>query len=52
MHLGVIFGGGSGGGTFALLLFVALKTASDIGLDLVDRRMAEHAAQRTAHASG
>lgn len=52
MHLGIIFGGGAGGGTFALLLFVALKTASDIGLDLIDRRMAEHAARKTAPASG
>ena len=45
MHLTIIFGAG-GQGTAALLLFTALKTASDLGLDAIDRRMAQNAARK------
>jgi hypothetical protein len=47
MHLGIIFGAGIGDGTWLLVLFTALKTASDIALDAVDRHWAERATQRT-----
>lgn len=47
MHLAIIFGAGSTG-TWALWLFTALKTMSDLGLDAVDRRMAVRAADKVA----
>jgi hypothetical protein len=37
MHLGILFGSGLGGGAAMLMLFTALKTLSDIGLDALDR---------------
>lgn len=40
MHLGIIAAGAFGAGAVMLLLFVLLKTASDLGLDYADRRMA------------
>lgn len=43
MHLTILFGAG-GEGTAALLVFCTLKTASDLGLDAIDRRMAERGA--------
>lgn len=43
MHLTILFGAG-GQGTAALLVFCTLKTASDLGLDAIDRRMAERGA--------
>ncbi|MFZ5635018.1 MAG: DUF6498-containing protein [Pseudomonadota bacterium] len=49
MHLGVLFFAGAGSSPMALVLFTALKTASDLGLDLIDRRYAERAAAKTAH---
>ncbi|NUO77965.1 MAG: hypothetical protein HOQ32_18375 [Lysobacter sp.] len=45
MHLTILFGA-SGQGTAALLVFCALKTASDLGLDAIDRRMAERSAAK------
>lgn len=47
MHLAIIFGAGSTG-TWALWLFTALKTMSDLGLDAIDRRMAVRAADKVA----
>ncbi|KGQ18422.1 hypothetical protein LF41_717 [Lysobacter dokdonensis DS-58] len=41
MHLSIIIGTALGGGTGLMLLFTALKTASDVGMDAVDRRLAE-----------
>ncbi|MEG3791409.1 DUF6498-containing protein [Lysobacter sp. CCNWLW3] len=43
MHLTILFGAG-GQGTAALLVFCTLKTVSDLGLDAIDRRMAERGA--------
>ena len=40
MHLGIILAGSLGGGAVMLTVFVLLKTASDLGLDYADRRMA------------
>lgn len=48
MHLGIIFGGGSNGGAWMLVLFTVLKTLSDIALDTLDRRFAIQAAPATA----
>jgi Family of unknown function (DUF6498) len=52
MHLAIIFGGESGSsngsGTGLLIFFTLLKTASDLGLDAIDRRMATKAADRTS----
>lgn len=39
IHL-IILVGGLGGGAMALIVFTALKTAADVGLDVIDRRMA------------
>lgn len=50
MHLAIILGA-SATGPFALLLFTALKTASDLLLDHIDRRMAVRAADKVAAAS-
>ncbi len=50
MHLGIIFGSGLGGGVFVLVLFTALKTLSDIALDLFDRKDAEKTASRGGNA--
>jgi hypothetical protein len=49
MHLGIIFGAGAGAGdgTWLLVLFTVLKTASDLALDAIDRRWAEKNAVRT-----
>ena len=44
MHLGVMFCSGAGDNPIALTIFTVLKTASDLGLDLLDRRMAEQGA--------
>lgn len=43
MHLGIIVTGSLGGGAVVMTLFVLLKTASDLGLDYADRRMAAKA---------
>lgn len=43
MHLTIVFGA-AGQGSLALIVFCALKTASDLGLDAIDRRMAERGA--------
>ena len=48
MHLAIIFGGGAAGGPALLIFFTALKTASDIGLDAIDRRMAAKSAEKSA----
>ncbi|MFN3984641.1 MAG: DUF6498-containing protein [Rhodocyclaceae bacterium] len=48
MHLGVIFAGAFDGGTSALILFVALKTLGDLGLDRADRAIAEKGAREAA----
>lgn len=45
MHLTILFGA-AGEGTAALLVFCALKTASDLGLDAIDRRMAERSSAK------
>jgi len=47
MHLAVILGGNASG-AFALCLFSGLKTASDLLLDHLDRRMAVRAADKSA----
>ncbi|TXH66820.1 MAG: hypothetical protein E6Q88_11315 [Lysobacteraceae bacterium] len=44
MHLGMLLCGGIGFSIGALILFAVLKTATDIGLDAIDRRMAERGA--------
>ena len=36
-----------GGGVGLMVLFTVLKTASDLGLDAIDRRMAVRSAERT-----
>ena len=48
MHLSIIIGTALGGGVGLMLLFTALKTLSDIGMDAVDRRLAVKHAERTA----
>ncbi len=50
MHLGIIFGSGLGSGVFSLVLFTALKTLSDIALDIFDRKDAEKTASRGGNA--
>ena len=49
MHLAIIVGAGSSG-SGALWLFTGLKTASDLALDWIDRRMAVRAAERSSTA--
>jgi hypothetical protein len=51
MHLAIILGAGSEG-AWALWLFTGLKTASDLLLDLIDRRMAVRSADRTVASAG
>ena len=51
MHLSILIGAALGGGTGLLVLFTVLKTVSDIGMDAVDRRMAERHADRTETAA-
>jgi hypothetical protein len=46
MHLAVLFGAQASDGAGMVIVFTALKTLSDIGLDLVDRRMAESSLRR------
>jgi hypothetical protein len=46
MHLAVLFGAQASDGAGMLIVFTALKTLSDIGLDMVDRRMAESSLRR------
>ena len=48
MHLGILVGSGLGGGTVLMIVFTALKTLSDIGLDALDRNMAASASKETA----
>jgi Family of unknown function (DUF6498) len=48
MHLAILFGGGASAGTATLIFFTLLKTAADVGLDVVDRRIAETSAARAA----
>ena len=50
MHLAIIFGSASSGAG-ALWLFTALKTASDLLLDRIDRHMAVRSADKAAGAS-
>lgn len=47
MHLAIILGAGSDG-AWALCLFTTLKTASDLLLDRIDRRIAVRSADKTA----
>lgn len=47
MHLAILLGANSTG-AWMLVVFTLLKTASDVLLDIVDRRIAERAALRTA----
>jgi hypothetical protein len=51
MHLAIILGAGATGGT-ALWLFCGLKTASDLLLDRIDRRMAVKSADEAVAAAG
>jgi hypothetical protein len=51
MHLAIILGAGAAGGT-ALWLFCGLKTASDLLLDRIDRRMAVKSADKAVAAAG
>jgi hypothetical protein len=46
MHLAILLGAALGGGAGLLVLFTVLKTASDVGMDAVDRRLAEKHADR------
>lgn len=46
MHLGILLCSGVGFSASALALFTLLKTASDLGLDAIDRRMAERGTAR------
>lgn len=48
MHITIILGSLMGGGAGAVLLFVGLKTASDVLLDWLDRRMAAKSADKAA----
>jgi len=48
MHVAILLGAGAGDGAPMLILFTALKTLSDIGLDIVDRKLAESAAKRAS----
>jgi len=50
MHLAIILGAGASG-AFALCLFTGLKTASDLLLDHIDRRMATRSADKVAVSS-
>lgn len=45
MHLAILLGAGSSGAS-ALVAFTALKTASDLALDWIDRRMAVRSADK------
>jgi hypothetical protein len=47
MHLAILVGTSLGGGVGLMVLFTVLKTASDLGLDAIDRRMAVRSAERT-----
>jgi hypothetical protein len=51
MHVAIIFGA-TMGGTGAVLLFTGLKTASDLLLDMIDRKMAVASADRASASSG
>ena len=51
MHIAIIFGA-TLGGTGAVLLFTGLKTASDLLLDMIDRKMAVASADRASASSG
>lgn len=48
MHLAIIAGSSMGDGAGMLLWFTVLKSASDLALDLVDRRMAQKSADKLA----
>ena len=50
MHLAILVGAGIDGGVGLLVLFTALKTASDLGLDAIDRKMAVKHADKWADA--
>ena len=52
MHLSIIIGTAIGGGAGLMLLFTVLKTASDVGMDAVDRRLAERHADRVEAEEG
>ncbi|MCC8364127.1 DUF6498-containing protein [Lysobacter sp. A6] len=47
MHLAILLGAAFGASTGLMVLFTALKTLSDLGLDAIDRRMAVRGAERT-----
>ena len=51
MHLSILIGAALGGGTGLLVLFTVLKTASDVGMDAIDRRMAEKHADKVGEES-
>jgi hypothetical protein len=46
MHLAIIIGTAMRGGVGELVFFIVLKTASDLALDTIDRRMAVRSADR------
>ncbi|BCT91586.1 hypothetical protein LYSHEL_06100 [Lysobacter helvus] len=48
MHLAILVGAGLDGGAGLLVLFTVLKTASDLGLDAIDRNMALKHAEKFA----
>ena len=52
MHLAIIFGSAMGGGAGAVWLFTGLKTASDLLLDMIDRKMAVASADKTSATIG
>lgn len=51
MHLAILLGAALGGGTGLMVLFTVLKTASDLGLDAIDRRLADRHADKVVAAS-
>ena len=52
MHMAIIFGSAMGGGIAAIWLFTGLKTASDLLLDMIDRKMAVASADKASALSG
>ncbi|MEL1266005.1 DUF6498-containing protein [Pseudoxanthomonas putridarboris] len=52
MHLIILVGGTTGTGAAVMVVFTALKTASDLAMDSLDRRLAERAAERARADAG
>ena len=46
MHLAILVGAALQGGIALLVFFTVLKTASDLALDAIDRRMAVRSAEK------